>query len=150
MSDFKLYPLPQSKLHIIRDLLVTAREELHGEHSDVDEFLSAVKHGYSNKRMGVYVDDLVSPKHVLVLALMPGIVIKGMLVTVLLIYSRPEFRGRKEVTSAMMLTIDNYAAFNGATAILGSAWKYKSSNGIDSLWLSNGYEIQETVYVKTL
>jgi hypothetical protein len=150
MSNFKLYPVPQSKLYIVKDLLTKAKDELKNDRADVDESLAAVENGYTNKRMGVYVDDLVSPKHCLILALMPGLATKGMLVTVLLIYSVPEERGRADIIDAMMFTIDNYATLNGATDILGSSWKYKGARGIDSLWLSRGYEIQETVYVKTL
>ena len=148
--SFKLYPLPHSKLANIRGIFTMAKEELRNDRADIDEVLAAIDCGYDSRRMAVYVDDINSPNHCLVLALMPGIATKGMLVTVLLIYSKPEGRTNPDIVPAMMNTINNYATFNGAKAILGSAWKYKGARGIDSLWLANGYEIQETVYVKTL
>jgi hypothetical protein len=151
MSDFRLYPVPQGKLGCLEKLLETARKEMKVEkRSDVSYILARVEDGYSSRSMAAYVDSLESPSHCLILATWPGIITKGVIATVVLIYSLPEVRGNKEVLKTLMSTIENYARLSGADTILGSAWKYGCESPIDSLWKKYKYVEQETTYVKLL
>lgn len=151
MSSFRLYPLPQSKLESIRPLLACAQEEMNlKERGDIQVCFERIEAGYVSRSMAVYVDNVEDPKHCLILATWPGIVTKGLLVAVILIYSMPNFRGDQEIVSTMMRTIENFAQIHGADSILGSSWKYLGARPIDSLWTSHGYVEQETTYVKIL
>ncbi len=150
MSDFRLYPVPQSQLGVLAKLLESARKEMKMEkRSDVGYTLARVEDGYSTRSMAAYVDSLESPKHCLILATWPGIVTSGMVAVVVLIYSLPQERS-PETAKVMMQTVENFARLNGANSILGSSWLYGCDKPIDSLWKSNGYVEQETTYVKLL
>lgn len=149
--SFRLYPLPQSKLENLRSLFEQAQKEMNlAERGDVQAGLERIDAGYISRSMAVYVDDVEKPSHCIVLATWPGIVTKGLLVAVILIYSLPEARGNTEAINVMMSTIENFAKLNGAECILGSSWKYLGARPIDSLWTSHGYVEQETTYVKLL
>jgi len=149
--SFRLYPLTESKIDNISEIVRSAHAELKlGSRATVKSSLDSVKAGYASRSMAVYVDSVEQPKHCLVLATMPGIATDGLLVAVILIYSLPEHRADPSVTKAMMETIENYSKLNGASCILGSSWKFGGTKGIDALWKANGYVPQETVYVKLL
>ena len=151
MSDFKLYPVPESLLDNIEPLFTTAHSEMVMQpKATVKQAMASVKNGYANRTLGVYVDSVTNPKHCLVLAHVPGVLIEGVMVVVMLIYSTPEERGRKDILDAMHLTIDSYARLHGAETIIGSSWKFRGSRGIDAMWKSRGYEEQEVTYVKLL
>lgn len=147
----RLYPLPHSKLANARPIFAQAHSELTMQpKATLDQAMSSVEKGYENRTVAVYVDDIEKPKHCLALALVPGFLVEGLMVVVLLIYSTPEERGNKEALDALHFTLENYARIHGAETIIGSSWKYKGSRGIDAMWKSRGYEEQEVTYVKLL
>ena len=151
MSDFKLLPVPESLVDNVELLFHQAHAEMvMPAKATVKQAMASMRQGYANKTLGIYVDHVVNPKHCLVLAHVPGVLMEGKMVVVLLIYSTPEERGRKDILDAMHLTIDNYARLNGAETIIGSSWIYRGSRGIDAMWKSRGYEPQETIYHKSL
>lgn len=151
MSNFRLYPMPQSKFMNLRELLDTAAKEMNlTERSSWDAWLQRMNAGYAAQYMAIYVDDVETPKHVLILANWPGMVTKGTLTAVVLIYSHPEQRGDPKTAATLMHTIENYARINGSTSILGSSWTYLGNRPIDSLWKAYGYVEQEITYVKLL
>ncbi len=153
MSNFRLYPVPQSQLSCVEKLLETARQESGPKmqkRMDVKYTLARVEDGYDSRRMAVYVDSLENPNHCLILAHWPGIMTKEDLVAVLLIYSSPEHRGNPEAVKTLLDTIESYAKISGADAVVGGAWLYDYDVNIESLWKSRGYVDQEKVFVKML
>lgn len=147
----RLYPLPQSKLENIRPILEASRVELNmTERGDVEVGLERIEAGYIGQYMGVYVDNIENPKHCTVIANWPGIVTRDSIAAVILIYSVPEERGNKEALAALLTTVENFARYHGAGCILGSSWQFRGARPIDVMWLANGYELQETTYVKIL
>lgn len=147
----KLVPLPQAKFESLRPVLDASREELNMlERGDTDIGLERIEAGYNGEYMGVFVDDVDNIKHCVVLAMWPGIVTKHFICAVVFIYSAPEVRGRRDAVRALTETIDQFAISHGAGCILGSSWKYRGARPTDRFWTSNGYEIQETTYVKVL
>lgn len=147
----KMIPVPQSSLEallpffapIIGEMNLTGR-------IDVREWMEVLGRGYLSKSLDVYVDSLENPKHCLVMSRMLGGVDRGIIAVVRLIYSVPEERGNREATELMLQTIDNYAKIHECSVVLASSWKYKGARPIDSLWIGNGFEVQETTYIKTL
>lgn len=147
----KLFPLPHTQLENVRPIFTKAHVELTMQpKATIQQAMFSVERGYENRTVAIYVDNIDAPKHCLALALVPGFLVEGFMVVVLLIYSVPEERGNKEALDAMHLTLENYAKIHGAETIIGSSWKYKGSRGIDAMWKSRGYEQQEVTYVKLL
>ena len=144
-----LKPVPQSKLEGLLPFFEPICAELNAtERITVKEWMEIIGRGYEGRYLDVYVDDFEDPKHCLVLCRMPGGVDRGVVTVVRLIYSKPDHRNDEDAVKTMMTTIDNYHKIHGTTAILASSWKFRGSRPIDSLWLDNGFEVQETTYVK--
>ena len=114
-----------------------------------DEAVIKYHRGVEGGYLKVLTDNLEDPKHCLILSCLPGMVHSGFLCIVNLIYSLPQHRNQKMVDE-MHAIIDDFAKAHKCEQILGSAWKYRGSRGIDSMWLGKGYEIQEVVYVKNV
>lgn len=151
MSDFRLYPVPQSKLNCIESLCRSATREMGmSKLTDVAYSLARLEEGYNARVLAAYVDDLESPKHCLVMSQYQGITVKGIVAAVRLIYSLPEHRGDREVIKVIMETIESYARIHGAVTVSGSSWKLTGNLHIDELWKSFGYEEQEIIYTKKL
>lgn len=151
MSDFRLYPVPQSKLGCIEPLFKAAAKEM-GLSKRVDPLysLARLEEGYDNRSLAAYVDSLESPSHCLILSNYQGQVLKGTIAFVRLIYSLPEKRGDRGIIKTMMATIENYARLHGAISVSGSSWKLSGGLHIDALWKSFGYTEQEVIYTKQL
>jgi hypothetical protein len=147
----RLYPVAHSQIDKVKPLFAQAHSEMITQpRNTLEQALRSLEQGYENRTVAVYVDNLDSPKHCVALALVPGFMVEGLMVVVLLIYSIPEERGLKEVLDSQHMTIDNYAKIHGASTIIGSSWEYKGSRGIAAMWKSRGYEKQEVTYVKLL
>lgn len=145
----RLYPLPESKLDVVWPLLDRVAEEMDTPKlASADQLKQSIARGYENKIMAVYVDNLESPKHCLVLSVTPAVIYEGLVAMVHLVYSVPEERGLPDMTAAMHRTIENYAKFHKAGLILAASWKYGNSRPIDQFWTARGYQTQETLYVK--
>jgi hypothetical protein len=146
-----LIPVPHSQIDKVKPLFAQAHSEMVTQpRNTLEQALRSLEKGYENRTVAVYVDNLENPKHCVALALVPGFMVEGLMVVVLLIYSIPEERGQKEVLNAQHTIIDNYAKIHGASTVIGSSWEYRGSRGIASMWKSYGYEKQEVTYVKLL
>jgi len=145
----KLKPVPQSGLEALLPFFTPICKEMNAaDRITPHEWMDILARGYAGRYLDVYVDDFKNPDHCLVLARLPGGVDRGTVTVVRLIYSKPDARGDTDAVKLMLETIDNYHKIHGTTAILASSWKFRGSRPIDSLWLDNGYEVQETTYVK--
>ena len=146
-----LKPVPQSKIGIVKPLLASSIEESNlKDLSDVDDLMAKLNRGYDTRCMGIYVDDLDAPKHLLIMSHMPGLALKATVAFVLRIYSLPEARGDTSAVDVMMATAENYARLNGAEAIMGSAWIYRGALDISPLWKFYGFEPMENTFLKQL
>lgn len=146
----KLQPVPQSALESLAPFFEPIIPEMGlSDRIDIKDWIASLEVGYVGRYTDVYVDDLANPSHCLVLCRTLGGVDRGVITTVRLIYSKPDVR-TKENTDALLEVIENYAKIHGCSIILASSWKFKGSRPIDSLWLDQGFEIQETTYVKKL
>lgn len=147
----RLYPLPQSKLESLRPIFQALQIEQNMlDRTDLEATFERLEEGYLNHVMAAYVDNVDSPKHCLILGNFPTLFTHERYASVLLIYSAPEERGSRGVLKALLDTIDNFARFHGLSTIKASSWKYRGSRSIDALWKRHGYEVQETVYLKSL
>jgi hypothetical protein len=149
--SFRFYPVPESKIEAVIPLLTRAYGEMElPARATLEQAKRSLAVGYTNKVIAAYVDDLTSPKHLVILSVAPGVLFEGLIAFVHLVYSVPEARGDADVLNAMHKTIENYAVFHSAGTIIGSSWIYGKSRPIDRMWLSRGYSRQENVYSKTL
>jgi hypothetical protein len=149
--SFRLYPLPQSKIPVLREILKARLIESNlQERSDADDCLVKVDKGYGARVMAAYVDDVQNPKCCLVMSHFPSIATSGTLAHISLVYVAPEKRGDLEVVKVILTTAENYAKFHQADTLAGTSWLYRGSKSTDALWKRNGFEIQETIYVKHL
>jgi len=147
--SFRLYPLPESKLDNIRPLFDEAHSEMEAPKlANVDQVMRSVHAGYEGRTLALYVDDINSPKHGVMLTTVPSILMEGLSVIVLWIYSTPEERGNKEKLDVMHTLIDTFAQVNMAGSVIGSSWVYGGSRGIDKMWEAYGYQRQENTYIK--
>lgn len=146
MSDFRLYPLPESKLDVISNIVKLAHMENNlGERCSVEEAMERLVQGYAARCAAVYVDDLSAPSSCLIL--WGGSLI---VVEVLLLYLAPELRADREARSVMRNTASNYARLNGADFVLGSSRANATDEWLSKLWLDDGFSETETFYVKKL
>ena len=147
----RLYPLPQSCLESLRPILQALQVEQNMlDRTDLDVTFERLEEGYLNRVMSAYVDNVDTPKHCLILGNFPTLFTRDRYASVLLIYSAPEERGNREALKALMETIENFARLHGLPTVKASSWKYRGSRAIDVLWKRHGYEVQETVYMKSL
>jgi hypothetical protein len=146
-----LKPVPESRLDVIRPLLQSSIEESGlAELSDVNDLMAKIQRGYGNRCMGVYVDDLEKPQHLLILAHMPGLATKALAAFILRIYTLPEARGDTAAFDVMLATAENYARLHGAESLMGSSWIFRGARDISALWKHYGFEPQENTFVKYL
>lgn len=138
----------QDELFKLRDLFGKIIEETSVPITP-DEAIVKFHRAIQGKYLKVFTDDLKDPKHCVVVSHMPGMVHSGFICAVNVIYSLPQYRTQASL-DAMHSVIEDYARSNNCEHIFGSAWKYKGSRGIDSMWIGKGYEKQEVVYVKNL
>lgn len=151
MSEFRLYPVPQSKLDNLTEICTRVGSEMNPLRAKDAKSMIALLHGfYTQGMMDVYVDDLENPSHMLVMSLTPSIWNNDIVATVLLIYSYPEARGDIDVLKAFMRTYTGYAMLKGATAISGSSWVLNGHKGTDAIWKADKFDHSETVYTKYL
>jgi len=147
----KLEPLPLNQLAKVEQVFIKAHAEHTLQHkATVEQAMRSMAVGYERRNTSIYMDDFDSPKHCLVLCHVPGVLVEGLMVIVMLIYTVPEERGNKESLNLLHQTIENYARIHGAETIIGSSWEYKGSRGIGPMWEAQGYEKQEITYVKLL
>lgn len=151
MSEFRLYPVPESKLDILKGMIEKriVESNLVGR-SSVEECLASLQRGYDMRYMAAYVDNLEEPKSCLIMSHFPGVSTFGLMAHITLIYVSPKQRGKLNIVKTLIETAENYAKLCGAMSVVGTSWVYKGSRGTDELWLRNGYEIQEKVYIKNL
>lgn len=141
-------PAPQSELFKLRGLFNQIIKEMNGRLT-ADEAVVKFDRAMTAKYLQIFTDNIEDPKHCLIVSHMPGMVDSGFICAVIMMYSSPQHRNQTSLDEMHNL-VDNYAREHSCEAILGSAWKYKGARGIDSMWLSKGYELQETTYVKIL
>lgn len=148
-------PVPQNKLVPILRPIIEARmgeANLQGR-SDPDQAMVFVQEAYDERNGSVFVDSLEDPKACLGLIQQRNPLMEKA-TGVSLFWVRPDIRDTLEsrkLILEMLKTIDAYAAMHGHLAILASAWCYRDSQPqIDSLWESQGFELQERVYIKII
>lgn len=147
----KMFPVPQSGLEALVPFFEPIVSEMNlTDRINVREWMEMLGRGYITKTTDVYVDSIQNPQHCLVLCRNFGGVDRGIITVVRLIYSKPEVRSDADAVAVMMKTIHAYAEIHDSNIILASSWKFKGSRPIDSLWIGNGFEVQETTYVKML
>lgn len=146
-----MIPVPQSKLAILKPLFEAALKETHlDKRTSNDVMLEKLKIGYDTRFMAAYVDSLESPKMTLVLANYPGLWMEESVAAVLLIYATPQVRALKSTLSSMREQMNSFAAVKKADTLVGGSILFRGARGIDSYWLNEGFEKQETSYVKFL
>jgi hypothetical protein len=151
MSNFRLYPVPESKLDNLKPILKKVAEDFDASRfKSPDVILQFLNAGYVNRSIDVYVDDVENPNHLLILAKVPSLWYNDMGVTVLLIFTVPEKRGDINILQTMLRTAESYAVIHGADYISGSSWVYRGHKGTDVIWKANDYTLAETVFTKHL
>ena len=151
MSDFRLYPVPETKLDVLRGIFKQRIAEAKlTERSTVESCMESLKKGYELRYMAAYVDDVEDPQCCLIMAHFPGMATLGLMAHIALIYVCPKQRGKLEILNTLLSTAENYAKLNGAVYVAGTSWIYRGCKGTDEMWKSHGYEAQETIYVKPL
>jgi len=146
-----LKPLKREQLTCLIDILQKRIAESKLEtRSTLSDAIKTLERGYDGRFMGAYVDDFDDPKHCLIMAHFPGMATKDVLANICLIYSAPEERGNPENTTVLLQTAENYARMNSATSVVGTSWIYRGCKDSGPFWKANGFEVQETAYVKFL
>lgn len=146
-----LKPLRKDQFDCLRSILQARLEESNlTTRTSVDFILTNLEATYGLHRAGAYVDDFDAPKHCLIISHFPSALTHGTVAYINLIYSLPSARGNPEDVKVLFDTAENYARLNGAIAVSGSSWIFRGAKGTDTLWKSQKYEVQETVYLKTL
>lgn len=135
-------------IYKLRGLFEQIIKEMNGPLT-ADEAIVKFDRAYQGNYLKIFTDDIENPKHCLILAVYPGMIHSGFICTVVMMYSSPEVRNASTLDEMHRIT-EEFAHARKCEQILGSAWKYRGSRGIDSMWTGKGYEIQETVYVKNL
>lgn len=151
MSEFKLYPVPESKRHIALPLAQMHMSEINRPKIfSMDCVRQLLEDAYANRSGGVYVDDLENPKHLLGMVAYKPLISNQILAEIVTVYSPPEQRGDSNIMKVMIQTAENFAKMHGAVAVLGASWKYEGSRGIDAIWKRLGYTETQTTYIKEL
>lgn len=119
------------------------------DRTTIEDLFRNLSLGYDSRTMGAYVDDVEKPNHCLIMSHFPGVVVNGIMAYISLIYSTPEHRST-ENAAVLLRTAENYARLNGASMLLGSSWVYRGSQDTGLFWVHNGFEVQETAYIKHL
>ena len=140
--------VPKAEFFKLKNLLDIIAKEMNGPITAAEAVVN-LDRAATGKYLKIFSDNVDDPKHCLVLAHYPGLVHSGFLCAVIMMYSLPQHRNQASLDEMHAIT-EKYALEHSCDRILGSAWKYKGARGIDSMWLSKGYEIQENVYVKNL
>lgn len=140
--------LPQPQFFKLKGLFAQIIKEMNGPITAAEAIVNFDRAAKANY-LKIFTDDFDNPKHCLIISFCPGMIHSGMLAIINMIYSSPQ--ERNQITLKAMLDISyNFADTNKCDAIIGSAWKYKGARGIDSMWINEGFEHQETVYIKYL
>lgn len=115
--------------------------------ANVIEFLTQ---GYDNRTVGAYVDSVEKPNACLIITHFSSVLTGAVSAFIHLVYVTPELRGTPAPLKALLDSAEAYARANGASFLVGSSWIYRGGRGSDALWKRNGFEPQETSYVKHL
>lgn len=146
-----MIPLPQTKVQKIKPLVEAfIRESNCEDRTTATHCLERLAQGYLMKTMDAYVDNVESPRQVIVFGRYPGMALKEDLIVVNFVYSVEEDRLKPETMAAFKEILGKYPQVHSADAILASSWVYKNSRGIDAFWRHLGFERQEIIYVKRL
>jgi hypothetical protein len=106
--------------------------------------------GYEGKYMGAYVDRIENPEVVLIISHFPGMTTFNIVAYINLIYVAPSKRGDVSVVGVLLKTSENYAKLNGADSLVGTSWIYRGSEDTSKMWIANGFEVQEKIFIKHL
>lgn len=139
--------LPADEYFKCRDLFAQIIKEMNGRLT-ADEAIMKYHRAASAKCLSIFVDS-DDPKQCVILSHYPGTVDSGFVCAVIMRYASPQVRTQEFVNESRRI-IEEYAVKNKCEIILGSAWKWDGARGIDSIWTSEGYKIQETVYAKVI
>lgn len=147
----KLIPLTEDKFDCLRPALEARITESNlQDRSNPDKAIRMLRAAYGTRCAGAYVDNTEDPKHVLIMMHFPGVDTFGLQAMISVLYIAPEERGNAANLATMLSAAENYAKINGAEYITGSSWTYRGAKASDSLWRANGFEPQETVYIKKI
>lgn len=146
-----MIPLPQTQIPKIKPLVEAfIAESACVGRTTAAHCLEKIAQGYLTKSMDVYVDNVDSPRRVVVFGRYPGLALKEDLIVVNFIYAVEEDRLKPETLSAFREILEKYPQVHQADAMLASSWVYRNSRGIDAFWRHLGFEKQEVIYVKRL
>jgi hypothetical protein len=146
-----LKPLKRNQLGCLRQVLIERIKEANlTERSNVDHCISNLEKGYEGKFMGAYVDKVEDPEVVLIMSHFPGVATLNLVACINLIYVVPSKRGDTSTLAVLLRTAENYARMNGADSVLGTSWVYRGAEDTSKVWLGNGYEPQEKIFIKHL
>ena len=138
----------QNEIFKLKDLFDEIIKETNVEMTGAEAVVKFDR-AYNGNYLRIFTDNVDDPKHCLVVAHYPGFVHSGFICVVQVIYSKPRHRNQISLNQ-MRALYREYAKKNNCEYIIGSAWKYKGARGIDSIWIDDGFEPQETVYVLKL
>lgn len=115
----------------------------------VDNALGKI-HGIVESGNGaVFVDVLLEPTVVVVLATGTSPIFEEKFCNILLLYVDSAKRDLRKALEAMQ-TIETYARNEKCTTVYGESWVWRGAEGIDGIYQQQGYERQSVCYVKTL
>lgn len=152
MSDFRMVPLPFSKLENLIPLLHERFEELAEKHRLVskDKLHDSLKEGYATGAMDCYVNDVENPTHMLVVMRVMEFWDNPPTLYVQAVYISRKCRGDKEALKSIVDAIETYAKFYGIRVIVTGAHCNDEGEPISLVWEKSGFKRAQITYTKTI
>lgn len=116
---------------------------------DPDHIMSEIDRGLQMKRAVVLVDDIGTPRSLMVGTVDESATFKGKRFTVIVAYVHPENRSPATIRN-LMGRIEDCARKHECKVLFGSSWVRDETKATDRMWSFFGYERQEIIYAKPL
>lgn len=146
-----MIPIPQDHLErIVRDSAAISFCEMNMEnYGNVDHMVFELLAGYDIGSVSAFTDDLADPKSLLILREGRSWVSPAKICSVMLFWVNPDHRNNPALAKDMFKTIDAFVEVNNCDFSIGSSWVYEGAKDISVLWASQGYDLQQKVFIKT-
>jgi GNAT superfamily N-acetyltransferase len=148
-----MQPIPQDRLkEILTPLAELFRNEANMDERAIVEYaVGYVNDGYESRTVAAFVDNLDKPQSCLVLKTGRSWMHPATACIILTVWVHPDARGNSTaLRTDMMKTAEAFARLNGCESIYGSSWVYLGHEDISALWSSQGFDLQEKLFVKSL
>lgn len=143
----RLLPVPAAKLDCLLPIFEEAQKEF-GHASPAERSLSVVKQFYGPNGFSAYADSLQDPKHCVILQVSLGLFSLETVAVVNRIFTKKAHRGGDEFLPAANDLIHKFAEIHGCGSIAGASWVLDGHKDLDSFWKSNGFRLQEKMFIK--